>query len=352
MPTKKQENLPPYVNASTEVATAKTKTFSPISMKLITYGLYKLAYSFDISKYKDVNLLNKKNWTSDSWDDFTCSFSTKEFCDALGIVDGGKQRVLIEAAIDKAFEEKIKLRNENQTRWFPWFVEAFYYHPTSSNLDTEIGESDDKSITFTFHPGVLAIALNQTEGYAHIDLQSYGKLKSTYSLKWYQIIKARYNMKGKWGNAQNQWTTEDMTIPELRDLFGISPELYADRTNNLLQKVLRNPVKEINEAGFDFHAEIIYRRGKNNKVESFRLLCTETESESQKILPDEVSAEEKKAAEEADKLEAEVNMMKMKYPDEWAECRKSVEAKSQMPLFSMFVDQEILSMMKKKGFSV
>lgn len=333
-----------YVNASTEVATAKTKTFSPISMKLITYGLYKLAYSFDVSKYKDVNLLNKKNWSADSWDDFTCSFSTKEFCDALGIVDGGKQRVLIEAAIDKAFEEKIKLKNENQTRWFPWFVEAFYYHPVSSSLESDIGESEDKSITFTFHPGVLAIALNQTEGYAHIDLQSYGKLRSTYSLKWYQIIKARYNMKGKWGNALNQWTTEDMTVDELRDLFGISPELYAERTNNLLQKALRNPIKEINEAGFDFSAEIVYKRGKNNRVESFRILCTESGSGNS-------LADEAPDISETDSLEAEANMMKKKYPDEWAECRKSVEAKSQMPLFSMFVDQEILSMMKKKGLS-
>ena len=339
-----------YVNTSTEVATAKTKTFSPTSMKIITYGLYKLAYSFDISKYKNVDLFNKKNITADMWDDFTCSFSTQEFCDALGISDGGKQRVLIEAAIDNAFKEQIKLFNENKTKWIHWFEEAEYYHPVSSVLETEINKSNDNSIVLAFHPGVLAIALNQTKGYAHIDLQSYGQLKSTYSLKWYQIIQARYNMKGKWGNAHNQWTTEDMTIDDLKELFGISLDLYVNRTNNFLQKVLKNPISEINEAGFNFKVEIKYKRGKNNRVESFFLLCTEIKAP--RILLKESSRADKEAAREADKFDLEVQLMKEKYPQEWEETKKTVEAKSQMPLFSMFVDQEVLSKMKEKGFEV
>ena len=102
----KKKEVKPYVKTSTTIAKAKTKTYSPTSMKLITYGLYTLAYSFDIEKYKSLNLLNKKNWKEDMWDDFTCSFTTKEFCNSLGLSDGGQQRIQIEAAIDKAFDEK------------------------------------------------------------------------------------------------------------------------------------------------------------------------------------------------------------------------------------------------------
>ena len=106
---KKNKEIKPYVNTSTEVTTAKTKTFSPTSMKLIAYSLYRLANTFNVDKYKKINLLDKENWTSAIWEDFSCEFSTKDFCDALGIADGGKQRELIEKAIDKSYN-RIKSR--------------------------------------------------------------------------------------------------------------------------------------------------------------------------------------------------------------------------------------------------
>lgn len=351
MKKNKNKDVPAYVKTSTTVAKAKTKTFSPTSMKLITYGLYKLAYSFKAEKYKDINLFNKKNWREDMWEDFTCSFSTKEFCDALGLSDGGQQRIQIETAIDKVFDEKIKLSNEEETRWFHWFEDALYYHPKSSELEvSDIGVSKDKSILLTFHPGVLAIALNQTAGYAYIDLQSYGKLKSTYALKWYQIIKSRYNMKGKWGNSYNQWTTEDMTIKDLKEMFNIGINLYEGRTNNLLTKVLKNPIKEINESGFNFTAEIIYKRGQNNRVESFFLRCTETLTP--RILPKTASKEDKEIARENDEFDLNIEKMKQKYPDEWKDYEKKVSVKSQMPLFSMFIDSEVYSKMLEDGFKI
>lgn len=351
MTKKTKKQIKPFVKTSTTVATAKTQTFSPTSMKIITYGLYKLAYSFDVSKYKNINLLDKSNWKEDMWNDFTCSFTTKEFCDSLGLADGGKQRVLIETAIDKAFGEKIKLTNDNETRWFPWFVEALYYHPKSSTLESDIGESKDKSISLVFHPGVLAIALNQTSGYAYIDLQSYGKLKSTYALKWYQIIKSRYNMKGYWGNAQNQWTTEEMTIDKLKEMFNIGIGLYSGRTDNLLTKVLKNPIKEINESGFNFTCEIIFSRGKNKKVESFFVRCTEIIKP--RILPQNASSQLKEQQRESEKFDLEVRTMKEKYPEEWNKYAQELKVKSQMPLFvDLFVDAEVLNKMKNDGFRI
>ena len=41
------------------------------------------------------------------------------------------------------YDEKIKLQNDDETRWFPWFVEALYYHPKSSEL-TASDEYDNK----------------------------------------------------------------------------------------------------------------------------------------------------------------------------------------------------------------
>ena len=340
-----ESNISHGVRAYTGVTKAKTKTFSPTSMKIIIYGLYKLQDLFDKTKYENINLLNKKNWNTveDFWNDFTCSFSTKEFCEALGISDGGKSRLQIEAAIDKIFTEQIKLSTGDHTKWFPWFVEALYYHPVSSTLETSIGESADKSILLTFHPGVLSMALDHKNKYAYIDLLSYGKLKSIYSLKWYQIIKSYYNMEGKWGNKEGQWKTNEMSISELKETFGIGMNLYLDRTNNLIQKVVKNPIKEINDSGFEFTVEIQYKRGKNNKVEALWLLCTK---KSTSLLPDN----KKYSREEDSSNSLEIFLMKHKYPDEWAKTYESIKVETPFPLFDEYTEMQTLSAMKEKGF--
>lgn len=343
-----------FVQTSTEIATAKTKTFSPTSLKIIMYSLYKLQYSFDLKKYENLNLLNKKNWNINSvdnfWDDFTCSFSTKEFCEALGIKDGGKQRALIEAAIDKAYAEQIKLKTGEHTKWYHWFEEAMYYHPASSSLESEIGESPDKSITLTFNPGVLSMALDHKGKYAYIDLLSYGKLKSIYSLKWYQIIKSYYNMKSHWGNSKGQWKTGEMTIPELKETFGINMNLYLDRTNNLIQKVVKNPIAEINEAHFNFTVEPQFKRGKNNRVEKIWLLCTE--KVEPRLLPKEASSDEKEENRQQEALDLEIWEMEHAYPKEWAEVMESVKVESPFPLFDEYTKAQTLSIMKEKGFFI
>ena len=71
-----------------------------------------------------------------------------------------------------------------------------------------------------------------------------------------------------------------------------------------------------------------------------------------RVLSRAASKEEKEIARENDENDLKVERMKKKYPDEWENYKKTVSAKSSMPLFTMFVDQEILSKMLEDGFEI
>ena len=70
------------------------------------------------------------------------------------------------------------------------------------------------------------------------------------------------------------------------------------------------------------------------------------------MLSKAASKEEKETARENDENDLKVERMKQKYPEEWENYKKTVSAKSSMPLFTMFVDQEILSKMLEDGFEI
>lgn len=341
-----EKELKPYLNQSNIISESAIKINSATSMKLITYGLYKLSRNFDIKHYESLDLFNQDNWNQIKWDDFSCKFTTAEFCNNLKLSDSGFLRELIEKAIESAMGEKIKLTNQNETMWIPWFINAVYYHPNTKKMS-------DSYIKFSFHPGVLSIALGQTKKYTHIDLLNLGKLKSIYSIKWYEIIKSRYNMKGKWGNEPNTWETSSMTISELKELFHIDQKLYQGRNNNLLTKTVKNPIKEINESGFNFTVELSINRGSHNTIKDFKLICKE---KANLIKSKKTDSKEKKLIiqEKNDNkiLDIEIEKMKKTYPTEWADIEKDIESKSEFPLFSFFVENEIYNKMIEKGYKI
>lgn len=344
-----------YVNVDNQITTSASHNFSSMSLKLITYALYKISFRYDklniIDKYKDVDLLNRRNWNGEMFEDFSCSFSTKEFCNDLGLSDGGNQRLLIESAITKASEESIMLETENVTRWFPWFVEVSYYHPKSSEIGNGSIESSDNNITISFNPVVLYIALRNSKKYTNIDLLIIGKLKSVYSIKWYEIIKSRFNMIGKYGNPHNVWKTNPMSIEEIKILFDIEKDAYCNRNDNFLKKIVVNPVKELNESGIDFTITIEVKRGYRNRIETVSLVCTNMGKRS-KIKTDDTT-DVRKYKIQRNELESTVVKYKEKYPEQWKEFENEVRENHRNDMFfaDVLVNASVVEMFQKSGIN-
>ena len=331
-----KKNRDKFINQSNTISLSSINSQSAMALKIITYGLYLLDKDFNLSKLKekikDISIISKPAFDEETLNLCTISVSTPQFCEDLGITDGGKQRRLIEKAIDQAFQEEIKIKESGYTKWLHWFMEASYYAPEGSDYKPmNINFNSDGNIELTYNPKVLALALDNENNYSHIELKAIGQLKSIYAIKWFEIIKSRYNMKGRYGYAPNTWGTESMTISELRDLFKISPNLYKNRVNNLITKVVENPIKELNEAHLNFKVEVNYKRAAHNRIISFNLLCTE--SYSPRIPEKNSTRETKLILEEKDSIEAEIRYMKEKYPEDFSVYLKKFREEKSITVF-------------------
>lgn len=274
-----KKEIKKYINQSNTVSTSLTRISSATSYKIIKYGMHKLELLFGtgnskktLSEYKKMNLLQADNWKNIAWEDFTCSYSITEFCENLNIQDGGKQREEIRKMMDNVVGEKIYLKLEDREKWFPWFVEAEYIY---SDEDT-----NEQKITLRFNPGVIGTALIQNENYSHIELLVIGKIKSYYGLRIYELIKAFYNKKGRYGNEKGEWKTDWYSIDFLKKFLQCETS-YIGRLNNFIQKAIKNPVDEINTVceslEINLHVDIDFKRGGRGgkQIQSIRFICAE-----------------------------------------------------------------------------
>ena len=164
------------------------------------------------------------------------------------------------------------MKLEDREKWFPWFVEAEYIY---SNEDTNA-----QKITLRFNPGVIGTALIQNENYSHIELLVIGKIKSYYGLRIYELIKAFYNKKGRYGNEKGEWKTDWYSIEFLKKFLQCETS-YIGRLNNFIQKAIKNPVDEINTVceslEINLHVDIDIKRGGRGgkQVQSIRFICAE-----------------------------------------------------------------------------
>lgn len=340
--SEKKENSP-YLNQSNIISTSFYKTTSVTAIRTIKYGLYNLSQRWKKNKiyekkYKNINLFEMTNWKDDNfdWEDFSCDFSVVDYCENLNISYGGKQRNEIKKAISKATKEIIMISNEVESEWFPWFVKAIYKYD-NSNPDTN-------EIKLVFHPGIIAVALGQTENYSHLELEILGKLKSIYAIRYYELIKSRYNMKGKakYKNKAGSWSTELLTIEFLKEFLNIPASAYANRMDNFKSRVINLPIKEINESCENIHVEIEYiKEGKGNKLKGVILHCSEKENLVKNI--DDV----KEIATYKDDTNILIEEYQKKYSDKWDKMREELE-KSSLPFMQgVLLDMLVVEELKK-----
>jgi plasmid replication initiation protein len=170
----------------------------------------------------------------------TVSFTFNDFCKALGVSVGGNSVELFKAATDECMKciiyvetDKI-VKGKRKYEKYTWF--------TYSSLDEETGVC-----TMIFASELAAVLLDMKWVYAKINLQDFGKLQSKYAQRYFEIAKSYESLAGKNGNESGSWYFE-RTIPELRELLSVAPDLHKE-TKRFRQKVVENPVKEINKAG-------------------------------------------------------------------------------------------------------
>jgi plasmid replication initiation protein len=257
-------------------------------------------------------------------------FSVDEFVKGLGLSYSGKIKELIFNAVNECLEATVKVNTPNGD-WvgFTWFrqIRLLKMQP---NFDTN--ELYWKGIEMMFNSDIGALIQEFKKAYAKLNLLDFGKIQSTYAIRFYEIAMSYAGFAGKDGNQKDKWYFE-IRFKELRKLFKI--ENQYQRTGNFRTFIIDNPIKELNEAkiGIKITPEYI-REGKF--LVGVKFICEYTDKKPKKEAQKAIEAQEiptpdkaaqnalevqKMASPHSDKREdispEEIEELREKHPAEW-----------------------------------
>jgi plasmid replication initiation protein len=244
-------------------------------------------------------------------------FSFADFCEAFGLSYSAEGKRILKEAATECMQNVIRVeipvvtkRGKHTTSWqmFQWF-------------DLSEFNSDTNMCQMRFNSKLADFLVEFKNMYSKLDLKDLGKLQSRYAIRLFEIAKSWESEKGKHGNKTDCWYFERSTA-DFRFILGVPDDAYQ-RADKFKEKVLDNPLKEINNAGVGL--EMKSQSVKTGReVTSYRIDC--------KKVARKVTARKgrgRKKAEQAElpmedavpvsREDKDLNRLREKYPDEFAE---------------------------------
>lgn len=162
---------------------------------------------------------------------YEAKFSFNDFFKSMGISVGGASIDRIIECADECVHFVINFHTDDLQNFIPLF--------SLIQID-----KSNKILRFVFNPIINNFLENQV-GHHKINFLEYGKLRSTYAMRYYDIFEQYKGFAGKNGNPKNTWTCA-LSFDEIKNLFQID-DTYQNRTDNFKKFVITEPIKELNE---------------------------------------------------------------------------------------------------------
>jgi hypothetical protein len=168
----------------------------------------------------------------------TASFTFSDFCRALGCERGGKSFKLFQDAIHECMSSTILIKSEQggtgQGDWteFRWFAVAHY-------------DAAQERALLMFAPELAGFLSALKWMYAKLSLKDLGQLQSRYAIHLFEMA---MSYRGTKRGQRASWDFRQGFPEEMRHVMAVPKDAYKS-AHVLKQKVVDNPVKEINEAG-------------------------------------------------------------------------------------------------------
>lgn len=162
---------------------------------------------------------------------YEAKFSFNDFFKSMGISIGGTSIERIAECADECVHFVINFHTDDLQNFIPLF--------SLIQID-----KTNKILRFVFNP-IINNFLEQQAGHHKINFLEYGKLRSTYAMRYYDIFEQYKGFAGKNGNPKNTWTCS-LSFDEIKNLFQLD-DIYQNRTDNFKKFVITEPIKELNE---------------------------------------------------------------------------------------------------------
>jgi plasmid replication initiation protein len=259
---------------------------------------------------------------------YTACFKIGEMLRALGMNNIASNRKRIREAIKTIAKQTITvLETEKKLVVMNWLQKAVY-------------DEDENKVVLTFTDDVGMYLQDLKEQFSSLDFKTIGAIKSYYAMRYYEIALSYEGFKGQDGNEPNSWFF-DLDLERLRTMFEIKDSAYRGRIDNITEKAVKQPIRELNAVNPRFRIDI-ERLKKGRSLVGYRFICTELSVESSVC---DVELSSKQAFDDVERL-------KQKYFAEYAK-RLAERAQSRQPYESLaMIDFEIFEQMKSEGFEI
>jgi plasmid replication initiation protein len=259
---------------------------------------------------------------------YTACFKIGEMLRALGMNNIASNRKRIREAIKTIAKQTITvLETEKKLVVMNWLQKAVY-------------DEDENKVVLTFTDDVGMYLQDLKEQFSSLDFKTIGAIKSYYAMRYYEIALSYEGFKGQDGNEPNSWFF-DLDLERLRTMFEIKDSAYRGRIDNITEKAVKQPIRELNAVNPRFRIDI-ERLKKGRSLVGYRFICTELSTESSVC---DVELSSKQAFDDVERL-------KQKYFAEYAK-RLAERAQSRQPYESLaMIDFEIFEQMKSEGFEI
>ena len=247
---------------------------------------------------------------------------------ALGMNNIASNRKRIREAIKTIAKQTITvLETEKKLVVMNWLQKAVY-------------DEDENKVVLTFTDDVGMYLQDLKEQFSSLDFKTIGAIKSYYAMRYYEIALSYEGFKGQDGNQPHSWFF-DLDLERLRIMFEIKDSAYRGRIDNITEKAVKQPIRELNAVNPRFRIDI-ERLKKGRTLVGYRFICTDL-AHSNPVCDTELGS----------KITLDdIERLKQKYFAEYAK-RLAERAQSRQPYESLaMIDFEIFEQMKSEGFEI
>ena len=259
---------------------------------------------------------------------YTACFKIGEMLRALGMNNIASNRKRIREAIKTIAKQTITvLETEKKLVVMNWLQKAVY-------------DEDENKVVLTFTDDVGMYLQDLKEQFSSLDFKTIGAIKSYYAMRYYEIALSYEGFKGQDGNQPHSWFF-DLDLERLRIMFEIKDSAYRGRIDNITEKAVKQPIRELNAVNPRFRIDI-ERLKKGRTLVGYRFICTDIAHSDPAC---DTGLDSKIALDDIERL-------KQKYFAEYAK-RLAERAQSRQPYESLaMIDFEIFEQMKSEGFEI
>jgi plasmid replication initiation protein len=259
---------------------------------------------------------------------YTACFKIGEMLRALDMNNIASNRKRIREAIKTIAKQTITvLETEKKLVVMNWLQKAVY-------------DEDENKVVLTFTDDVGMYLQDLKEQFSSLDFKTIGAIKSYYAMRYYEIALSYEGFKGQDGNQPHSWFF-DLDLERLRIMFEIKDSAYRGRIDNITEKAVKQPIRELNAVNPRFRIDI-ERLKKGRTLVGYRFICTDIAHSDPAC---DTGLDSKIALDDIERL-------KQKYFAEYAK-RLAERAQSRQPYESLaMIDFEIFEQMKSEGFEI